>query len=76
MSDYATFIISSAIAIGFERTEYNMTEGGQTEVCALLMAGTLEKAVNVAVNSSDGTANGTFKFSDYSHIITLLFSYV
>ena len=69
MSDYAAFIISSAITIGFERTEYNVTEGGQTEVCALLMAGTLEKAVPVSVSSSDGTANGTFKLSDYSHIV-------
>ena len=59
ISDHATFIISSAITIRFEQNEYNMTEGGQTEVCALLIAGTLEKAVTVSVNSSDGIANGT-----------------
>ena len=53
--------ISAAITIGFERIEYNVTEGGQTEVCAVLIAGTLEKEVSVSVNSSDGTANGTFK---------------
>ena len=59
--------ISAAITIGFERIEYNVTEGGQTEVCAVLIVGTLEKEVPVCISSSDGTANGTFKLSDYSH---------
>ena len=35
-----------------------MTEGGQTEVCAVLLSGTLEKSVDVTVTSSDVTANG------------------
>lgn len=51
--------IHTAIVIGFERTEYNVAEGGQTEVCAVLTSGTLEKEVLVSVDSSDGTANGT-----------------
>ena len=58
MSDYAAFI-SVAITIGFERTEYNVSEGDQTEVCAILISGTLEKDVLVLVNSTDRTANGT-----------------
>ena len=48
----------SAIVIGFERTEYNVSEGEQTEVCAVLTSGTLEKNVEVSVTSSDVTANG------------------
>ena len=51
--------ISAAITIGFERTMYIVDEGGQTEVCAILISGTLEKEVLVSVDSSDGTANGT-----------------
>ena len=51
--------ISTAITIGFERTMYIVDEGGQTEVCAILISGTLEKEVLVSVGSSDGTANGT-----------------
>ena len=58
MSNYAAFI-SAAITIGFERTEYNVTEGDQAEVCAVLMSGILEKDVLVSVGSTDGTANGT-----------------
>ena len=46
--------------IGFEQTEYNVSEGNQVEVCAVLTSGTLEKDVLVFVNSSDGTANGIY----------------
>ena len=52
----------SAIVIGFEQTEYNVTEGGQTEVCAVLTSGTLEKNVEVSVTSSDVTANGKCQY--------------
>ena len=52
-------LISAAITIGFERTMYIVDEGGQTEVCAILISGILEKEVLVSVGSSDGTANGT-----------------
>ncbi len=38
---------------------YTVNEGGQTEVCAVLISGTLEKEVLVSVDSSDRTANGT-----------------
>ena len=51
--------ISAAITIGFEQTMYIVDEGGQTEVCTILISGTLEKEVFVSVDSSDGTANGT-----------------
>jgi hypothetical protein len=54
-----TAFLSAAITIGFEETMYTVNEGGQTEVCAVLISGTLEKEVLVSVDSSDRTANGT-----------------
>ena len=72
---------SAAITIGFERIEYNVSEGDRVEVCAVLMSGILEKDVLVFVNSSDGTANGThnkqraklIQLDDVSHATQVLF---
>ena len=45
--------------IGYEQITYEVPEGDQTEVCAILSLGTLETEVVVLVTSSDGTATGT-----------------
>ena len=55
--------VLSAIEIGFERTEYNVFEGEEVEICAVLTSETLEKNVEVSVTSSDVTANGKYQQS-------------
>ena len=47
-----------AIEIGFEQTQYNVSEGDEVEVCAVLTQGMLETDATVSVTSSDVTANG------------------
>ncbi len=47
------------ITIGFEQTLYPTTEGTVNEVCAVILAGTIERDVLVEASSSDGTATGT-----------------
>ena len=51
-------IISLGVTIGFERTVYNATEGvdASVELCAVLVAGTLEREAVVIFATSDGTA--------------------
>ena len=45
---------------------YEVLEGNQTEVCAVLTSGTLETEVVVLVTSSDGTATGTHSLVSFS----------
>ena len=51
-------IISLGVTIGFERTVYSATEGvdASVELCAVLVAGTLEREAVVIFATSDGTA--------------------
>ena len=48
--------------IGFESATYSVDEGDVVEVCVVL-TGTLEKSVEVLVNSSSESATSTHLFS-------------
>ena len=51
----------AAVIIGFVEPHYTVSEdGGQQEVCAQLMSGTLRTNVAVKFSTSDGDATGTF----------------
>ena len=47
------------VTIGLERTSYPVDEGdGDVEVCAILISGTLERALNITLSTLDGSATG------------------
>ena len=39
-------------------SDYNVTEGGSREVCAVVVSGTLERDAVVTLSTEDGTAIG------------------
>lgn len=50
---------SVGVTIGFERTVYDVTEeDGNVELCAVLIAGRLDRVTAVIFATSDGTATG------------------
>ena len=55
--NFAIPIFVTEVTIGFEQTNYSVNEGNVIEVCAVL-TGTLEKSLEVFVNSSSGNATG------------------
>ena len=57
-SSTVTIIDSDNVVIGFEMERYQGDEGDEVEVCALLMNGTLERALLVGVLTEDLSAIG------------------
>ncbi len=49
---------TSAVAIGFENTEYTTDEGTTVEVRVVILSGTLAREVTVTLTSIDDTAEG------------------
>ena len=51
----------SGVTITFERAQYNVSEGDQQTICAVVTSAAegLQGDIEVFVNSSDITANGT-----------------
>lgn len=50
--------IYSGIEIGLERTVYTASEGDTVEVCARVVEGELERVVEVALSTVEGSATG------------------
>ena len=57
-SSTVTIIDNDNVVIGFEMERYQGDEGSEVEVCALLMNGTLERALLVGVLTEDLSAIG------------------
>ena len=53
-----TCFYSAGVVIGFEQTEYTVTEGTDTslEICAIVMSGTLDRNAVVMFSTSNGAA--------------------
>ena len=52
----------TGVTIGFEETEYTVTEGVNrtVQICAVLISGTLERGTTVTFSTSDGSAMGMY----------------
>ena len=53
-----TIIDNDRVVIGFEMEQYQGEEGGTVEVCAVLMNGTLERSLEIALFTGNISAQG------------------